>query len=143
MAQETKQAFTEPGRRASRPRRLVRDALEGSDAFISALEIFEAICAGGERVSLSTVYRNLQEMADAGELDVLRADANEARYRKCGPQHHHHLVCRECGRAVEVNGPTVERWATTTAARHGFVQVSHNIELFGLCGDCAGRRPGR
>ncbi|MBO0731026.1 MAG: transcriptional repressor, partial [Acidimicrobiaceae bacterium] len=83
MAQETRLAFTEPGRRASRPRRLVRGALDGTETFVSAQQVFDEIRAAGEKVGLSTIYRNLQGMAEAGELDVLRTPEGEALYRKC------------------------------------------------------------
>lgn len=137
MEQETTGTVAEPGRRNSRPRRLVRDALESTDSFVSAQQIHDAIRADGEKVGLSTVYRNLQTMSEAGELDVLRNDEGESLYRKCGPRHHHHLVCRHCGTTVEVEGPAVERWAAAAAADHGFVDVTHSVELFGLCARCA------
>ncbi len=80
------------------------------------------------------MYRNLQAMAADGEVDVLRTDDGEAAYRACSTgQHHHHLVCRECGRTVEVAGPAVERWAEGVAAEHGFSQVTHTVEVFGVC----------
>lgn len=139
VTDETRQAFTEPGRRSSRPRRLVRDALADAEAFVSAQQVFDEIRRSGEKVGLSTVYRNLQGMAEAGELDVLRTGEGEALYRRCGPRHHHHLVCRSCGRTVEVEGPAVEQWATAAATEHGFVDVTHSVELFGLCAECAAR----
>ena len=52
---------------------------------------------------------------------------------------HHHLVCRACGRTVEVEGPAVEKWADRIAAENGFVEVSHTVEIFGTCQDCAGK----
>ncbi len=79
----------------------------------------------GAGVGLTTVYRTLQALADSGEVDVLRASMAEAVYRRCSTGHHHHLVCRNCGRTVEVEGPAVERWADRVAAEHGFVDVSH------------------
>lgn len=130
-------AFTEEGRRNSRPRRLVRECLDGSDSFVSAQQVFDGLRAGGDKVGLATVYRNLQAMAEAGEVDVLRSVDGEALYRKCGDRHHHHLVCRQCGVTIEVAGPAVERWAAKAAADHGFVDVTHTLELLGICPDCA------
>ena len=46
-------------------------------------------------------------------------------------------ICRRCGLAVEVSGPGVERWAARIAEENGFVDVTHSIELFGLCASCA------
>jgi Fur family ferric uptake transcriptional regulator len=60
-------------------------------------------------------------------------------YRRCSEHHHHHLVCRSCGATIEVGDHEVEEWATEVAAKHGFSDVSHTIEIFGTCSDC-GRR---
>ena len=122
--------------RATRQRRAVGDALAGLDDFHSAQQIHDILVRRGDRVGLSTVYRTLQSMADAGEVDVLRSDDGEAFYRRCSSGHHHHLVCRTCGRTVEVEGPTVERWADRVAAEHDFADVSHTLEIFGVCADC-------
>jgi Fur family ferric uptake transcriptional regulator len=85
------------------------------------------------------VYRHLQALADAGHIDVLRTDGGEAVYRRCPTdEHHHHLVCRSCGRSVEVEGPEVETWASAVAELHGFTAVSHTVEVFGTCATCAG-----
>jgi Fur family transcriptional regulator, ferric uptake regulator len=91
----------------------------------------------GERVGLATVYRCLQTLADTDKVDVLRTAGGETAYRRCSQGHHHHLVCRSCGRAVEVDGPGVERWADQTAAAHGFTDISHTLEIFGTCATCS------
>ncbi len=122
--------------RATRQRRAVGDALAELDDFHSAQQIHDLLTRRGERVGLSTVYRTLQSMADAEEVDVLRSDEGEALYRRCSSGHHHHLVCRSCGRTVEVEGPTVERWADRVAGEHDFAEVSHTLEIFGVCADC-------
>ncbi len=121
--------------RPTRQRRAVATALESFDDFRSAQDIHELLRRNGQNVGLSTVYRTLQALADRGEVDVLRTDG-EAVYRKCGTRHHHHLVCRSCGRTVEVTGPAVERWADAVARRHGFRDVEHTLEVFGICGGC-------
>jgi Fur family transcriptional regulator, ferric uptake regulator len=122
--------------RATRQRRAVRDVLADLDDFHSAQQIHELLSRRGDRVGLSTVYRTLQSLADTQEIDVLRSADGEALYRRCSSGHHHHLVCRSCGRTVEVEGPTVERWADRVAAEHDFANVSHTLEIFGLCADC-------
>ncbi len=123
-------------RRPTRQRRAVSAALDTVEDFRSAQEIHDLLKRRGEPVGLTTVYRTLQALADTGEVDVLRHTDGEALYRRCSAGHHHHLVCRNCGRTVEVAGPTVERWADKVAAEHGFADVSHTLEVFGTCGDC-------
>ena len=126
--------------RVTRQRRAVSSALDDIDGFRSAQQIHELLRARGDKVGLTTVYRTLQTMADAQEVDILRADDGEALYRQCSTGHHHHLVCRDCGRTVEVEGPAVEHWADRVADVHGFTDVSHTLEIFGVCADCGGSR---
>ncbi len=127
------------GTRSTRQKRAVEAELRSSEDFRTAQEIHEALRRDGQSVGLATVYRSLQALAATGAVDVVKTDAGEAAYRRCSPSHHHHLVCRECGFTVEIEGPAVERWASTQAADHGFADVQHTIELFGVCPDCQRR----
>lgn len=122
--------------RRTRQRRAVSAALDAVDDFRSAQDIHTLLKQRGQTVGLTTVYRTLQVLADSGEVDVLRTAEGEALYRRCSDGHHHHLVCRDCGRTVEVAGPAVERWADRVAAEHGFRDVSHTLEIFGTCRSC-------
>ena len=126
--------------RNTRQRSAVSSLLGEVAGFHSAQQLHAMLRDRGERVGLTTVYRTLQGLADAGEVDVMRPPGGEHLYRRCSEGHHHHLVCRGCGRTVEVAGPAVEAWAETVAARHGFVQVSHTVEIFGSCPECAAAR---
>jgi Fur family transcriptional regulator, ferric uptake regulator len=123
--------------RATRQRAAVSSILDEIDDFRSAQDIHAILRSRGDSVGLTTVYRTLQALADAGKVDVLRTGDGESVYRRCSTSHHHHLVCRNCGRTVEVEGPAVERWAEKIGAEHGFVRVTHNVEIFGTCPDCA------
>jgi Fur family ferric uptake transcriptional regulator len=126
------------GVRMTRQRTAVADVLDRVDGFRSAQELHEQLRHDGIAVGLTTVYRHLQALSDSGAVDVLRTDGGEAVYRRCPTAtHHHHLVCRDCGRSVEVEGPEVETWATAVAAAHGFTDVSHTVEVFGRCASCA------
>lgn len=124
------------GGRPTRQRRAVAEVLATFADFRSAQEIHVMLGQRGERVGLATVYRTLQRLADAGEIDVLRTEDGEAIYRRCSGSHHHHLVCRACGATVEVEGPAVERWTGSIAAEHGYDDVSHTLEIFGTCPRC-------
>lgn len=119
----------------------VLSELRESGGFLSAQDVWAAMRASGNKVGLSTVYRRLQAMADDGLLDVVRVADGEATYRYCGPSlegsHHHHVVCRKCGRAEEVDSKAVERWTATVATELGFIDVDHTVELFGTCATCA------
>jgi Fur family ferric uptake transcriptional regulator len=121
--------------RASK-REVILGALQGGEDFQSAQDVHANLRAVGQKVGLATVYRTLQALLEEGQVDALRTNAGEVTYRSCeSNRHHHHLVCRICGRTVEVEGPAVEKWAHATAEKHGYRDVSHTVEIFGVCGN--------
>ncbi|MEU7609635.1 Fur family transcriptional regulator [Micromonospora sp. NPDC049204] len=122
--------------RNTRQRSAVSALLGEMEGFHSAQDLHAMLRQRGERVGLTTVYRTLQGLADAGEIDVMRPPGGEHLYRRCSEGHHHHLVCRVCGNTVEVAGPAVESWADRVAAQHGYADVSHTLEIFGTCPTC-------
>ena len=122
----------------TRQRAQVLEALRATPRFVSAQELHAAMRGEGSGTGLTTVYRHLQALAAEETVDVLRSDEGELLYRICGESgHHHHLVCRRCGRSVEVEGPAVEKWADRVAAEHGFADISHTLEVFGTCASCS------
>ena len=129
--------MTTTPRKPTRQQAAVADLLDKYGDFTSAQTVHARLRDAGEGVGLATVYRTLQAMVEAGTVDMLRTDDGEAVYRACSTHHHHHLVCRDCGRTVEVEGPAVERWTDRVAAEHGFTDVTHTLEIFGTCADCS------
>jgi Fur family ferric uptake transcriptional regulator len=124
--------------RPTKQQTAVAAALATIEGFTSAQALHEILRAKGDKVGLTTVYRHLQSLADAGEVDALRTDDGETVYRRCvGEEHHHHLVCKLCGATVEVSGPEVEAWAAAVAKKHGYTDVSHTLEVFGTCAACS------
>ncbi|MCD4852844.1 transcriptional repressor [Arthrobacter sp. AK01] len=127
--------------RVTKQRLAVSAALDELDDFVSTQELYRLLQNKGISVSLATAYRILQSLADDGLIDVLRNGEGEAVYRRCAVTgHHHHLLCRNCGKAVEVEAPAVETWAARTAAEHGFTEVAHTVEIFGLCPECTAKK---
>lgn len=117
----------------------VRDALGGTEGFVSAQSLHASMHAAGAEVGLATVYRALADLATEGEADSLQQEG-ESLYRACTPgSHHHHLICRSCGTTVEISADEVEVWAREVAARHGFTKPEHIVDVFGLCAECSAR----
>jgi Fur family transcriptional regulator, ferric uptake regulator len=126
-------------RRETRQRSAVWTALEHADDFRSAQQLHALLRDRGENVGLATVYRTLTQLAEDGDVDVLRTGDGESVYRRCSTGHHHHLICRRCRRTVEVDSVAVERWARKIGEDNGFADVEHVVEVFGTCADCAAR----
>ena len=137
MARSTTEEQTSGGR-STRQKRALATVLSGSDSFRSAQELYGDLRARGERVGLTTVYNQLRTLAESGDVDVLRTEDGELLYRRCqSGKHHHHLLCRSCGKTVEVEANEVERWAEEVSEQFGFSEIEHTVEIVGLCQDCA------
>jgi Fur family transcriptional regulator, ferric uptake regulator len=129
-------------RRNTWQKEAVRSALGREDGFVSAQSLHSSLRDAGSAVGLATVYRALADLEETGEADALRQDG-ESLYRACTPgKHHHHLICRSCGKTVEITADEVEDWARAVAARNGFTQPEHVVDVFGLCAECTARRAG-
>jgi Fur family ferric uptake transcriptional regulator len=122
----------------TRAQRAVLAALAGERAFLSAQDIHARLRDTDSAVGLTSVYRALQSLTDAGTVDVVRTSTGELTYRRCGSdEHHHHLVCSACGATVEVEAPAIERWVADVARANGYVVTSHTLEVTGTCRSCA------
>lgn len=128
------------GMRKTWQRDAVREALTETDGFVSAQSLHANLRTEGSPIGLATVYRALADLAAEGTVDHLQ-QGGESLYRACSTdKHHHHLICRECGRTVEISAEAVERWAQGVAAEHSFIEAEHVVDIFGTCADCAAKR---
>lgn len=134
-----------PSRAAGRTRNTrqsaaIEAALHEADGFRTAQELYDQVRGSGQKVGLTTVYRHLNLLAELGRADVVHRADGEAQFRLCGYEHdqpaadhHHHVVCRVCGRSEQVSAPEVEAWAERVASAAGYTEISHTVEVFGLC----------
>jgi Fur family ferric uptake transcriptional regulator len=121
-------------------REAVRQALDASADFVSAQRLHARLHDAGSPIGLATVYRALGDLAAEGDADSLQSPDGEALYRTCDTGgHHHHLICRVCGKTVEIAADEVESWAHDVAARNGFTAPTHVVDVFGLCAECTRR----
>jgi len=115
-------------------------ALRDCGTFRSAQDVHAVLRSGGDRVGLTTVYRHLQALAAQGVVDSVQMTTGQTAYRYCDrSEHHHHLVCRECGRTAELDCPDVERWTQEVAGELGYAELTHVLEVYGTCAACRRR----
>jgi len=114
----------------------VRHVLGEVPGFVSAQQLHQVLHAHGSPIGLATVYRALAELAANNDADSITSTDGQTLFRACTTNHHHHLICRECGLTVEIDADQVESWAAKMAGANGFSDVSHTIELFGVCAGC-------
>lgn len=118
----------------------VKHALGEATGFVSAQQLHLVLRNHGSTIGLATVYRALADLAAAGIADSLQGDGGEVLYRACGEEHHHHLICRDCGLTKEIEADRVETWAEKVASEHGFANPSHTIDIFGTCSACQSQK---
>lgn len=139
-----KSSMPKLGARNTRQRTAVINVLQELDTFTSAKNIHRALQERELQVGLTTVYRTLQSLAEIKAVDVLHMTSGETLYRHClSDQHHHHLVCTNCGHTEEIDGGPVEAWARTVAEQHNFTLTGHDAEIFGLCPTCRDKQETR
>src|SRR3954464_5754572 len=121
----------------TRQRGEILEARAHASTPVSAQDPILPLRGDGTSISLATVYRQLQLPCDEGVADRLHRDSGELAFRVCGTGHHHHLVCRECGRTEEVRDCRLDHWASEIAREHGFSDIEHRADFSGLCERCA------
>ena len=130
--------MAEPARRPTRQRPRSPTLLSGTDDFPSAQDLHARLRGAGETVGLATVYRTLQALADAGEVDVLRTDDGEAVYRRCSTG-----ATTTTWSAAPAGAPSRSRarpssgGPTRSPPSTASPTSRHTLEIFGTCADCA------
>lgn len=122
--------------RLTKQRKAITEALTSQENFKSAQEIHTLLTVNGDTIGLSTVYRNLTEMFEARDVDMIIGIDGESQYRLCSNGHHHHLTCTECGLAIEITGEALEVWAKQVGIDNGFIEIAHTLEITGVCKNC-------
>jgi Fur family ferric uptake transcriptional regulator len=113
--------------------------LEKTKVFLSSQEIHQLLKSSGSAIGLATVYRQLEKLVRQEKIDEIASPLGERMYRYCGQieHHHHHLVCRLCGASKEILLPEIESIAETVNTKYGYSDVTHSVEVFGTCVNCA------
>ena len=127
------------GQRSSKQRRAILANLQDHPRFRSAQAIHDSLVEDedGDAPSLATVYRNLQVLLEAAQIDAVRGQGGGMLYRACqATTHHHHLVCTVCGRAEEVELDGMEQAMQDLASEHNYRLLDHTLELLGTCEAC-------
>jgi len=120
-------------------RKLLLDILFQQEGHMSAEELFEEIKVSQPNVSFGTVYRNLSILVEIGIVNQLDFKDGRSRFEVC-LDHHHHLVCLDCGRAIDMPMCPFTKVIDEAADANKFSIKNHNFEVFGYCEGCTRNR---
>ncbi|MDQ2681782.1 MAG: transcriptional repressor [Candidatus Eremiobacteraeota bacterium] len=120
----------------TRPREQIVGVLGSERRYLSAADVYALLKKARARVSLSTVYRTLDMLEAKGDISSRVDEQGEATYVVCTTRHHHHAICRKCGKVDEVDCGAMDGFATALRKHHGFALDDHAMEFFGRCSAC-------
>jgi len=134
--EEALEALRLRGKRITAQRGLILDIVRESYGHLDAGEIYRRARDKDPRISLSTVYRNLNLLQELGVISELHLDEEHHHYELKEETEHHHLICSGCSRVIEFDSPLVDRLVEQVAREQGFHIDRVHIDLVGLCGEC-------
>lgn len=112
--------------------------IQNKNQHFNAEELFEKVQEINPEVGLATIYRSLELFC---ELDIIRQldfDNSYKRYElNVKGNHHHHLICLECGKIVEFNDEVLEKFENSVEEEYDFKIVNHRIKFYGFCKECS------
>lgn len=130
------------GHRVTPQRSSVLDAVCEAEGHSTTLgEIYARVRRQDATVDRSTVYRALHLFVQLGIVVATDAGDGETRFEIATPVPHHHLVCRQCSRAQEIEGPELTDSFRLISERYGFRVTTEHLTLFGICADCQAAGP--
>jgi Fur family ferric uptake transcriptional regulator len=118
-------------------RRLILEVFLSTPGHLTSEELFQRARAADKSVGQATVYRTLKLLTESGLAKEVNFGDGVTRYEKLyGREHHDHIICKSCGRTVEVVDERIEELQEELAEKHGFELTGHKMYLYGLCGKC-------
>lgn len=127
------------GRRVTRQRMLILEALRENGDHLKASEIHRLARRKAPRVSLSTVYRTINVLKEVGVIEEVHLGGEHRRYEIKG-EGHHHIICQGCGKVIEFQCPFSEGLMHDLGEEYDFEITGAHLDLLGCCAECAGRR---
>jgi Fur family transcriptional regulator, ferric uptake regulator len=129
----------EAGYRRGGARTAVVEALARHDCAVTALELEDDLRRREAAVGRASIYRALERLEELGLLQRFEAARGIASYERVNPSghHHHHAICRRCGRIEPFEDRSLERAIERVSAAVPFEIAEHDVTLRGLCKSCA------
>ncbi len=121
------------GFRSTAPRRAVLEAIQDRRGAFTIEDLLGELPAVGR----ATVFRTIKLLQELDLVCRVPLEDGSIRYQLSEGGHHHHLVCRQCGKFTEFSDLELDTRIQEQANLHSFSLQGHSVELYGLCADCA------
>ncbi|MDZ7372706.1 MAG: transcriptional repressor [candidate division KSB1 bacterium] len=124
-----------PGRRLTRQRRIIYEIVRSRRDHPSAAEIHKEALRHLPSISLGTVYRNLKLLAEQGLIREITYLGEGSRFDGY-PELHAHVVCRRCGKVLDLELDVEAKLDSLVASKTGFRNLVHSLTFYGVCPEC-------
>lgn len=125
------------GLKLTKPRQIILEEVFEIHKHFDADLLYDIIKAKHSGVSLTTIYRTIPLLIEAGLVKkTLRKDAKEFYEHIYGHPKHIHLICTNCGKIIEDEAEQLLDYISKVTAKHNFDLEEHSICLKGLCKNC-------
>ena len=125
------------GLRSTVPRDRVNDIFLRTERHVSTRELYDIVRGKHKEIGYATVSRTLKLLEEAGLCRQVDFGDGTLRYEHAYKhEHHDHLVCTKCGNFVEVYSGKLEKLQDELVKKHGYVQETHRLNIFGICPKC-------
>ena len=119
--------------RKTKQKEAIRAAFVAADRPLSHEEALKLAQERVDGLSIATVYRNINLLAEEGWLAAVDVPGATTRYEVAGKEHHHHFQCNTCGKLFELQGCGIE---AKPKLPRGFRSTGHEFFVYGLCNLC-------
>jgi Fur family transcriptional regulator, ferric uptake regulator len=138
-AEHALSALAGAGYRRGGARRAVIEALARHDCAVTALDLDDELRRRKPAVGRASVYRALEQLEELGLIQRIEVCRGTAGYERIDPDghHHHHAICRDCGRMVPFEDSSLERAIGKLSKSISFDVTEHDVVLRGRCERCA------
>jgi Fur family transcriptional regulator, ferric uptake regulator len=138
-AEHALEALQEAGHRRGGARTAVVEALARHDCAVTALDLDDELRRRRAGVGRASVYRALEQLEELGLVLRVEVARGVAGYERVEPNghHHHHAICRVCGRMVPFEDTSLEHAIAEVSGKLSFDVTEHDIVLRGRCERCA------
>jgi Fe2+ or Zn2+ uptake regulation protein len=140
VKKKNSELLSEAGLRSTSQRQSILDIIRRGQGHLDADEVYRRARKKQPRLSLSTVYRNLQTLKEMGLVEEVHLDETHHHYEIKASTEHHHLICLGCGKVVEFECPVSVQMKEEVSKEKGFEVVNTEVRMTGYCPECRKER---
>jgi Fur family ferric uptake transcriptional regulator len=139
LREKFKLRLAENNYKLTRQREIILETiLENKQWHFTAEELFSEVRKKEKEIGMATIYRTLELMSKLDILNVLEFNDDSRKYELyLKESHHHHLICKNCGKLIEFNDQDIDYFESELEEKYNFKITEHKLRFYGYCEKCS------